>query len=103
MAERGGGRYCPNCGQEAGVEAQFCSNCGHNLTVPPIGEGRIETGRVNVPPPPTSSTNPAQEGMGGFLRSFGLGAGACIGMVVALMVLLTGCTILLAIGGSGGG
>ena len=92
-------RFCPNCGQEVGAEDRFCNNCGHNLSVPPSGEGRIETPSVNVPPPPASA-RPAQEGLGGFLRSFGLGAGACVGMAAALVVLLViavgGCALLLA-------
>lgn len=103
MAEGGRARYCPQCGHVVGAEDRFCNNCGYTLSVPPLGEGRIETERVNVPPPPAPAT-PAQDGLGGFLRSFGLGAGACLGMAVALTLLLViglgGCAVLLA--GSGG-
>ena len=55
MAERGQ-YYCPQCGQEVGVEDRFCRNCGRHLSVPPLGEGRIETGRANLPPPPVPTT-----------------------------------------------
>jgi hypothetical protein len=105
MAEQGGSHYCPQCGQEVGAEDRFCNNCGYSLSVPPLGEGRIETESVNVPPPPACTT-PAQDGAGGFLRSFGLGAGACIGMAVALSILLmislVGCAVMLAAGSAGG-
>ncbi len=40
-----------------------------------------------MPPPPATAT-PAQEGLAGSIRSFGLGARAYIGMAVALLVLL---------------
>ena len=51
MAEGGHARYCSHCGQEVGAEDRFCNNCGYSLSVPPLGEGRIETESVNVPPP----------------------------------------------------
>ena len=61
MTERGEGRYCPQCGQEVGAEDRFCRNCGHHLSVPPLGEGRIEPGgrtfhrRPSRRPPPTTA------------------------------------------------
>jgi zinc-ribbon domain len=85
MAEQGDARYCPQCGQAVGAEDRFCNNCGHNLSVPPLGEGRIETGSDNVPPPPATQASPGQQGLGGFLRSFGISAGACLGITVALV------------------
>ena len=94
MAKAGHVRYCPQCGQEVRPGDRFCNNCGYSLSVPPPGEGRIETERVNVPPPPARAM-PAQAGLGGFLRSFGLGARAWIGMAVALALLLA----LLVVGG----
>ena len=102
MSEHGSARYCPSCGQDVGSENRFCSNCGYNLSVPPPGEGRVQTERVDVPPP-TPTTTPAQEGLGGFLRSFGLGAGAFIGCVVAMFILFVGCSAFVVIAGSGGG
>ncbi len=98
MAESAG-RYCPQCGQEAALQDRFCRNCAYRLGVPPPGEGRVGTERVNVPPPPVPTT-PAYGGGGGFLRSFGLGAGACIGVVAALLLLFVGCAV---IGGLAGG
>ena len=102
MSEPGDTQYCPNCGQEAGAEDRFCRSCGYNLSVPPPGEGRIETGQVNVPPPPTPTPTPAQDGLGGFLRSFGMGAGIFIGCVTALFLLFVGCAVIGGLAGAGG-
>jgi hypothetical protein len=99
MSERGDARYCPQCGQEVGAEDRFCRSCGRHLSVPPLGEGRIEPGRATLPPP--VPTTPSYGGGGGFLHSFGLGAGGCIGFVVAALILLGGCAAIF--GGSGGG
>ena len=41
--------YCPNCGAQNSEEATYCSNCGNELR-------RIETPRVDVPPPPQAQT-----------------------------------------------
>ena len=97
MAESAG-RYCPECGQELGLQDRFCRNCAYNLSTPPPGEGRVETERVNIPPPPIPTT-PAYGGIGGFLRSFGLGAGGCIGFVVAMMLLFAGCAVIAGLAG----
>ena len=102
----GGSHFCENCGTETRQTTSFCPNCGTaqhpDLEGPngPLAEeptgplapilkpGRISTPDVpNVPPPPAPAA-PAQGGTGGFLRSFGLGAGTYIGMAVALLVLL---------------
>ncbi|CAA9235975.1 MAG: hypothetical protein AVDCRST_MAG93-1103, partial [uncultured Chloroflexia bacterium] len=48
MAESGG-RYCPLCGRAAGLMDRFCASCGYNLSVPPVGERRVETEQVRVP------------------------------------------------------
>lgn len=103
MAEGGHVRYCPQCGQKVSPGDRFCNNCGYSLSVPPPGEGRITTERVHVPPPPARAA-PAQDGLGGFLRSFGLGARAWIGMAVALTLLLAllvagGVVLFIGIGG----
>lgn len=91
MAESAG-RYCPQCGHEAGLHDRFCRHCAYRLGVPPPGEGRADTERASVPPP--VPTTPACGGGGGFLRSFGLGAGACIGVVAALLLLFVGCAVM---------
>ena len=41
--------YCPNCGAQNSDDATYCSNCGNELR-------RIETPRVDVPPPPQPQT-----------------------------------------------
>jgi hypothetical protein len=41
--------YCSNCGAQNSEEATYCSNCGNELR-------RIETPRVNVPPPRQTQT-----------------------------------------------
>ena len=37
--------YCPNCGAQNSEDATYCANCGNDLQ-------KIETPRVDVPPPP---------------------------------------------------
>jgi hypothetical protein len=98
--------FCEVCGARVRAEANFCSSCGapqksgvqvqRDPTVPPPGEGRVETERVNVPPP-SSSTTTANGGLGGFMRSFGLGAGAFIDCVTAMLILAAGCAVLIGI------
>jgi hypothetical protein len=41
--------YCSNCGAQNSEDATYCSNCGNELR-------RIETPRVDVPPPPRTQT-----------------------------------------------
>jgi hypothetical protein len=41
--------YCPNCGAQNSEDATYCANCGNELR-------RIETPRVDVPPPPQPET-----------------------------------------------
>ena len=88
-------RYCRNCGHELADDDRFCPNCGT-----PVHEAaRVPTPGADRPVPPIPTT-PAYGGIGGFLRSFGLGAGGCIGCVVAALLLFAGCA---AIGGLAGG
>ena len=91
-------RYCSECGQELGEETRFCPNCGKSV----FETGRVATPRAQVPPPPPTPVpvTPAYGGVGGFFRSFGLGAGGCVGCVVAFMLLFGGCAV---IGGLAGG
>lgn len=44
--------YCSNCGAQNSEDATYCSNCGNELR-------RIETPRVDVPPPPQAQTQPS--------------------------------------------
>ena len=49
MAESAG-RYCPLCGEAAGLRDRSCRQCGESLQVPaPPSEGRIPTQDANVP------------------------------------------------------
>ena len=41
--------YCPNCGAQNDDDATYCTNCGNELR-------RIETPRVDVPPPQQAQT-----------------------------------------------
>ena len=41
--------YCPNCGAQNSEDATYCANCGNDLQ-------KIETPRVDVPPPPQPGT-----------------------------------------------
>lgn len=88
------GRYCTNCGHELSPEDRFCSNCGR----PVHGAAHVPTPEANRPVPPVPTT-PAYGGGGGFLRSFGLGAGGCIGIVVALLLLFAGCAVIGSLAG----
>ena len=82
MAESGG-RYCPLCGRAAGLVDRFCASCGYNLSVPPGGEGRVETERVRVPPPPSDS----QRGGPGAWSRVKVLFGGCI--VLAILILIS--------------
>jgi hypothetical protein len=87
-------RYCRNCGHELAESDRFCPNCGT-----PVHEAaHVPTPEANRPVPPIPTT-PAYGGGGGFLRSFGLGAGGCIGAVVALLLLFVGCAVIFSGGG----
>lgn len=87
MAEQA--RYCGECGHGLGQDDRFCPKCGR-----PVAEtARVSTPRSDVPPPPVPVT-PAYGGVGGFFRSFGLGAGGCIGCVVAFLLLVSGCAVI---------
>ena len=115
--------FCPKCGaaqhpdieeptgplaEEAGPRGTGTQNAaGPSVTAPHNESGRIPVSEVpGVPPPPTSATA-AQDGLGRFLRSFGLGAGARIGMAVALTLLLVlglvgGAALISAVNGKAG-
>ncbi len=76
MAESGG-RFCPLCGEAAGLQDRFCRWCGESLLAPPLGEGRAPTsgGDTNALP---------RRGRASWLgRSRG-----CTGTVINTMVLL---------------
>jgi hypothetical protein len=97
-------QFCEVCGADVRHEANFCSSCGapqrpglevrRDPTVPPPGQGHVETERMNVPPPPPGAATSAGDAGRSFLQSFGLGAGALIGCVTAMIILAAGCAII---------
>jgi hypothetical protein len=77
MAESGG-RFCPLCGEAAGLQDRFCRRCGESLLVsaPPLGEGQVPTrGDANGPPLPRRD------------RASWLGRSGCTGTVITTMTL----------------
>ena len=83
MAESGG-RYCPLCGRAAGLVDRFCASCGYNLSVPPVGERRVETEQVRVPPPPSDSQRSGPGVWSGVKVFFG----ACIVLTILVLIFL---------------
>jgi hypothetical protein len=80
MAESGG-RFCPLCGEAAGLQDRFCRWCGESLLAPPPGEGQAPTrGDANGPPLPR--------------RTSRLGRSGCTGTVITTMVLSTACAVI---------
>jgi ribosomal protein L32 len=98
-------RYCRNCGHELRPEHRFCPNCGqpahetaHVLT-PETG------GEVPAPPSQVGGTDQQRRQWrwsGTFERSIGVGLGGCLGIAVAIIVvvfLVSFCTARLIGGG----
>ncbi len=82
MAESAG-RYCPLCGEAAGLMDRYCRRCGESLRVP--GEDRVPAEDANVPSP--------RRGRSWSGRGFSVGFGAA-GIIIAIMVLGAGCAII---------
>jgi hypothetical protein len=104
----GEGRYCGNCGAALGQNDRFCPSCGrpvHETASVPTPEADVGVPPPRSAPPPMQAPAPSGQNYGaggGFLRSFGLGAGGCIGIVVALLPLLAGCSVIAVLAGGGG-
>lgn len=82
--------HCPSCGSEVSGTAMFCQSCGSPLS----GYARRQQ-QVQNQQPRQHGPEPVH---GGFVRSFGAGAGGCIGFVVAMMILFAGCMAIGQIG-----
>ena len=86
MAESSG-RYCPLCGEAAGLMDRSCRRCGESLRVP--GEGRVPAEGANAPSPRRGrSWSRSWSGRG---YSVGLGVA---GIIIAIMVLGAACAII---------
>ena len=84
MAESAG-RYCPLCGEAAGLMDRYCRWCGESLRVPAPGEGRAPTGDAKVPLPRCERS--------WLKRSLSAGFGLA-GIVVAITVLGVACAVI---------
>jgi hypothetical protein len=101
------GSVCDVCGAQVGPEVSFCSSCGapqrpgaqvqRDPTVPPPGEGRVETERLNVPPP-GSEYQRSGPGVWSGVKIF---FGGCIVLPILVIVVVWVIIFLLAaLGGS---
>jgi hypothetical protein len=80
MAESAG-RYCPLCGEAAGLMDRSCRRCGESLRVP--GEGRVPAEGTDVQTPRRERSR--------LRRGFFVGLGAA---GIAIMVLGVACGII---------
>ena len=87
MAESAG-RYCPLCGEAAGLLDRSCRRCGESLLAP--GERRAPAEDANVPPPRRE-----RSWLG---RGFSVGFGVA-GIIIAIMVLGAACAIIGVVAG----
>jgi len=83
MAESGG-RYCPLCGEAAGLQDRFCRRCGESLLASPPGEDQAPTGEA--PPQPARRQASWRRG--------------CAEIVITTMVLSAACAVIGASVGS---
>ena len=82
MAESAG-RYCPLCGEAAGLMDRSCRRCGESLRVP--GEGRVPAEGANVQSPHRERS--------WLRRSISVGFGAA-GIIIAILVVSVACAII---------
>ncbi len=82
MAESAG-RYCPLCGEAAGLMDRYCRRCGESLRVP--GECRVPTGDTNV--------SRVRRERSSLKRSLSVGYGLA-GIVIAIIVLGVACAMI---------
>jgi hypothetical protein len=82
MAESAG-RYCPLCGEAAGLMDRSCRRCGESLRV--VGEGRVPVEDANVPP--------ARRERSWLGRGSRVGFGAAW-IVIAIIILGVACAII---------
>jgi hypothetical protein len=84
-------RYCRNCGHELRPEDRFCPNCGqptHETAHVPTPEA---DGGGTSPPSQVGDTDQQRRQWrwsGTFERSFGVGLGGCLGIVMAIIVVV---------------